>query len=79
MGKERLVWIDMLNITACASVLLLHSTNEEVLHFSAISMDWYIGLITHSFFFWPVNAFFMISGYTLVENYLLTNNNNWGG
>lgn len=30
MEKERLIWIDLLNIVSCAGVLLLHCTNEEV-------------------------------------------------
>lgn len=34
MKKERWIWIDLLNIVACAGVLLLHCTNGEVHHFS---------------------------------------------
>lgn len=80
MEKERLVWIDVLNIVACAGVLLLHCTNGQVHGFSGTpSFDWYIGLATHSFFLWPVDVFFMISGFTLVRNALLTNDNNSGG
>lgn len=77
MEKERLIWIDLLNIVACASVLLLHCTNSEVLGFSGTpSIDWYIGLTTHSFFLWPVNVFFMISGFTLIRNISLNKINN---
>lgn len=80
MEKERLVWIDVLNIVACAGVLLLHCTNGQVHGFSGTpSADWYIGLTTHSFVLWPVDVFFMISGFTLIRKSLLTNDNNLGG
>lgn len=80
MEKKRLVWIDVLNIVACAGVLLLHSTNGQVHGFSGTpSLNWYIGLTTHSFFLWPVDVFFMISGFTLIRTSVLTENNNlWG-
>ena len=79
MQKERLVWIDLLNIVACAGVLLLHSTNGQVHGFSGTpSIDWYIGLTTHSFFLWPVNVFFMISGFTLLRPSIV-NKNETGG
>lgn len=75
MEKERLVWIDLLNIVACAGVLLLHCTNGQVHGFSGIpSVNWYIGLATHSFFLWPVNVFFMISGFTLLRPSIVNNN-----
>lgn len=75
MEKERLIWIDLLNIVACAGVLLLHCTNGEVHHFSGTpSANWFIGLTTHSFFLWPVNVFFMISGFTLIRPSLIVNN-----
>lgn len=78
--KERLVWIDVLNIVACAGVLLLHCTNAQVHGFSGTpSADWFIGLTTHSFFLWPVNVFFMISGFTLTSHLALTYYNELGG
>ena len=80
MEIKRLVWIDVLNIIACAGVLLLHCTNDQVHGFSGTpSADWFIGLTTHSFFLWPVNVFFMISGFTLTSHLALTDYNNWGG
>ncbi len=80
MEKERLIWIDLLNIIACASVLLLHCTNSEVHNFSGTpSVDWCIGLTTHSFFLWPVNVFFMISGFTLIRNISLCTINSLEG
>lgn len=80
MENKRLVWIDVLNIVACAGVLLLHCTNGQVHGFSGTpSLDWYIGLTTHSFFLWPVNVFFMISGFTLVSHLASTDYNKSGG
>lgn len=34
--------------------------------------DWSIGIFTHSFFLWPVDIFFMISGFTLINQKLIT-------
>ena len=72
MESKRIVWIDVLNILACAGVLLLHSTNKEVHSFSGeLSVNWFIGLVTHSMVLWPVNVFFMLSGYTLMKPAIL--------
>lgn len=66
--KDRIIWVDALNIIACMGVLLLHCTNGQVHGFNGtISADWAIGLFTHSFFLWPVNVFFMLSGFTLIR------------
>lgn len=79
-SKKRLTWIDALNVVACAGVLLLHSTNSQVHHFSGTpSYEWFVGLFTHSFFLWPVNVFFMISGFTLIRPSLNINNGEMGG
>lgn len=70
--KKRIVWIDILNIIACMGVVLLHSTNTELHNFKGeISLNWCLGLFTHSFFLWPVDVFFMLSGYTLIHKSLL--------
>ena len=80
ISKKRLTWIDALNIVACAGVLLLHSTNGQIHHFSGTpSYEWFVGLFTHSFFLWPVNVFFMISGFTLIRPSLSVNNSEMGG
>lgn len=70
--KNRILWIDILNVIACMGVLLLHSTNAELHHFGGeISFNWCLGLLTHSFFLWPVDVFFMLSGYTLIRRTIL--------
>lgn len=69
--QNRILWIDVLNVFACMSVLLLHSTNAEIHHFRGdISFNWVIGLFTHSFFIWAVDVFFMLSGFTLIRRSL---------
>lgn len=74
METKRIIWIDALNIVACAGVLLLHCTNEQIHNFSgAPTINWYIGLFTHGFFLWPVDIFFMISGFTLLRKSLIEN------
>ena len=71
MEKRRIIWIDVLNVIACMGVLLLHSTNGEIHNFSGeVSINWIIGLCTHSFMLWPVNVFFMLSGFTLMNSQL---------
>lgn len=68
-SNQRIVWVDALNIVACAGVLLLHCTNNQVHNFSGTpSWDWYVGLFTHSTFLWPVDVFFMLSGYTIIRS-----------
>lgn len=66
--KNRIYWIDILNILACAGVLILHCTNHEIHNFSGTrTLNWYIGLLTHSLFLWPVCVFFMLTGSTLIK------------
>ncbi len=72
MEKKRILWVDALNVIACAGVLLLHCTNAQVHNFQGtVSFNWCLGLLTHSFFLWPVNVFFMLSGFTLLKNTLI--------
>ena len=81
MVTKRIIWIDALNIVSCAGVLLLHCTNGQIYNFSGSpSVNWYIGLFTHGFFLWPVNVFFMISGFAILFNMPTTNQIYlWGG
>lgn len=67
--KERILWVDILNIFACFGVLLLHCTNGVIHNYQGeFNSGYIIGLITHSLYIWPVNVFFMLSGYTLINN-----------
>jgi len=68
MKSNRIAWVDVLNVIACMGVLLLHSTNKELHDFTGeTSLNWLVGLCTHSVMLWPVNVFFMLSGYTLIR------------
>lgn len=41
---KRVLYVDILNIIACAGVLLLHSTNGPVHNFNGnVNFDWFIG------------------------------------
>lgn len=69
---KRLPWIDALNILACMGVLLLHCTHKEIHHFSGTDQFGFVyGVLSHSFFLWPVDVFFMITGFTIMRKNLL--------
>ncbi|MCM1457348.1 MAG: acyltransferase [Lachnoclostridium sp.] len=71
---RRYIWVDVLNICACAGVLLLHCTNYALWNFDGNqSADFFFSIFTHSFVLWPVDVFFMISGYTLIKRTTLPN------
>lgn len=43
METKRIIWIDALNIVACAGALLLHCTNEQVHNFQELPLS--IGIL----------------------------------
>lgn len=66
MKKERILWVDILNICACIGVLILHTTNVQVHHWDGHkNVEFWWGLTTHSIFYWPVPVFLMLSGFNL--------------
>lgn len=67
-ANERIVWVDALNVLACLGVLLLHCTNLEIHNFTGhATANYALGVFTHTFFIWPVDVFFMLTGYTLIR------------
>lgn len=65
--RERILWMDVLNIIACISVVLLHCSNGPVHEFNGeISLPYYIGMFSHSFALWGVPIFMMLSGANLL-------------
>ena len=61
--NNRTIWIDVLNIVACIGVVLLHCSNNEIHnHADVLTTNYIWGAITHTFVFWPVPVFLMISG-----------------
>lgn len=62
-GKNRIIWMDVLNIIACFCVIVLHVSNHAVHSFNGkISSVFLWGVTTHSFLLWPVPIFLMLSG-----------------
>lgn len=68
MENRRLVWIDLLNVFSCISVVILHTSNHAV-HWwdGVINAEYLWGLFTHTLFICAVPLFFMISGTTLLD------------
>ena len=65
--RVRLLWVDLLNICACISVVFVHCTNSQIHNFNGdYDVPYYIGLVSHSFALWAVPAFIMISGCNLL-------------
>lgn len=69
MTKDRLLWVDVLNIVACVCVVWMHCTNSALHNFNGeVDIPYIIGLITHTIAYWPVPVFMMLSGYKLLSN-----------
>lgn len=65
--KDRILWMDLLNITAIFGVIMMH-TNDAQNHFNGILTPKYIwACAVHSFFMWPVAAFYMLTGCNLLN------------
>lgn len=65
--KDRILWMDLLNITAILGVIMMH-TNDAQNHFNGILTSEYIwACAVHSFFMWPVAAFYMLTGCNLLN------------
>lgn len=66
-AKNRLLYVDILNILACIAVVALHQ-NKVVHYFEANhSSEWSASLIVACLFFWAVPVFLMITGTTLMQ------------
>lgn len=69
MSKEtgkRYVWVDVLNILAIVSVLLLHTNTAINAYDGNFTRDFYWTFFVHSAFIWPVNVFYMLCGCNLI-------------
>ena len=67
--KKRVLWIDILNIFACFGVLIMHVSNGQVHNWDGEqnAVFWW-GLLTHTFSYWPVPVFLMLSGVNILTN-----------
>ena len=64
--KQRILYLDVLNIFACFAVLMLHH-NGIVHNYNVNSLAWKQALIFEVLFYWAVPIFFMLTGATLVS------------
>lgn len=63
--KNRIIYIDILNILACLSVILMHCNGD--VHIYSNTHSWSINLIAEVIGYWAVPVFIMITGATLME------------
>lgn len=62
MKKKRIIWIELMRIAACLSVVLIHTASQ---HFRDIPIDtftWKVSNFYHGFLRFTVPSFIMISG-----------------
>lgn len=61
--------MDVLNIVACMGVVLMHTTNRQIHQFNGIiDTEFVWGCITHTFSYWPVPVFLMLSGSNILRS-----------
>lgn len=59
--KERILWMDILNILACFCVIMLHCNHGAKDFDGTISLQWLYGVSIYTFCYWPVPVFLMLS------------------
>lgn len=65
--KSRILWMDMLNIVSCVSVVILHTTNTSVHWWNGVTdMEYLWGMLTHTLCICAVPLFLMLSGANLL-------------
>ena len=60
--KERLIWADLLRITACLMVIGIHTSGSYYYVYERLTDCWWIAVIINSFGHFAVPCFFMLSG-----------------
>ena len=63
--KDRVIYLDILNIVACFAVLCLHH-NGIVHSYNVNTLAWRQALAFEVLFYWAVPVFFMLTGATLI-------------
>lgn len=63
--KNRLYYLDIINIIACIAVVVMHCTDRRNVIGSGIG--WNLSVVLQALCIWAVTAFFMISGANLLE------------
>ena len=75
--KKRILWIDILNVLSCFGVLLMHVSNGQIHEWDGNKdLAFFWGLFTHTFFYWPVPVFLMLSGLNILSH--LPQDGHWG-
>lgn len=68
MHQTRLLWMDILNITACICVVLLHCNHQIDIYHGSLDFPYIWGVFVYSFAFWPVPVFMMLSCCNLLNS-----------
>lgn len=66
MAKKRILWIDIANIFAILGVVYLHCNLAIHTYSGSPNFEFFWAAGAHSFILWPVNVFYMLTGYTLI-------------
>lgn len=64
-NRERFLYIDVLNIFACLSVIFMHCNG--IVHSYTNTRAWYESMVVETLAYWAVPIFFMISGAMLMD------------
>lgn len=65
MPTRRVLYYDLLNISACFAVIALHC--NQMVHTWQPGINWLVALGIEVFFYWAVPIFFMLTGATLMQ------------
>lgn len=64
--KQRLLWMDLLNITAIIGVMMMHVNLAQNEYNGQMTFPFIWGVGVHSLFIWPVDVFYMLTGANLI-------------
>ena len=64
-APKRIIYFDLLNITACIAVIAMHCNG--IVHTYSEARCWKTSLIVETIAFWAVPVFFMLTGATLID------------
>lgn len=65
--KERILWMDVLNILACFCVIMLHCNHGAKVYNGEISFHWLYSIGIYSLCYWSVPIFLMLSLCNTIE------------
>lgn len=65
MPSKRVIYFDLLNVSACIAVIALHC--NEMVHTWSSGLNWRYALAIEVLFYWAVPVFFMLTGATCMS------------